>query len=97
MRNAVKRRWKIILAASSHRAYISVMDKNGSGHSALIDSLGGTSAVARATGVADQTVSTWRVRGVSWRYRAALATMARRRRIALPTGFLDPDSDSPAA
>lgn len=66
------------------------MDDNGSGHSALIDNLGGTSAVARALGVADQTVSSWRERGVSWRYRPTLATMARRRKIALPADFLDP-------
>lgn len=65
-------------------------------HIALIDSLGGPTAVAEAVsrrlGIAPpltpQSVSMWKVRGIPWRYRAMLAIMAREDEVSCPPGFL---------
>ena len=55
----------------------------------LIDQLGGTNAVAGLTQNTAATVSGWRVRGISWRFRAVLAALAAERGINnVPADFL---------
>lgn len=69
-------------------------------HSELIDALGGPSAVAglvsRRVGLdkpmTSQMVSNWRRRGVPWRHRGFLASVARERDIGVPPGFLGEDA-----
>lgn len=56
----------------------------------LIGALGGSGAVAKATGLNQSTVSMWRERGIAWRYRPMIADMARKAKVQLPDGFLDP-------
>jgi hypothetical protein len=58
--------------------------------SEIIQSLGGNQAVADMLGVKRGTVAVWQLRGVPWRYRPALAAALKRRRIAVPDGFLVP-------
>lgn len=58
----------------------------------LIDSLGGTGAVSDHLGVASNAVSNWTKRGVPWRFRPAVAQLAKQKRQPLPDGFLDPAS-----
>lgn len=59
-------------------------------HEHLIDRLGGTRAVADALGQNLSTVSMWRVRGVPWRFRPAVANLAKRQKVPLPKAFLEP-------
>lgn len=59
-------------------------------HNELIKALGGSGVVARATGLNQSTVSMWRERGIAWRYRPFIADMARKAKVQLPDGFLDP-------
>ncbi|MSO71370.1 MAG: hypothetical protein EXQ88_05080 [Alphaproteobacteria bacterium] len=63
-------------------------EDEGMAHRAFIDALGGSHAVADRLGEKLSTVSTWRIRGVPWRHRTALATLARQHRVPLPDGFL---------
>ena len=51
--------------------------------------LGGSGALSEELGLPQSTVSTWRVRGIPWRWRPVIADMAKRRKVRLPTGFLD--------
>ena len=55
----------------------------------LIRSLGGLTVVASALGVKPNAVSNWPKRGVPWRYRPAIAELAREKGVELPRGFLD--------
>jgi hypothetical protein len=58
-------------------------------HAELIDALGGIAIVAEHCGVRNlSTVGNWRVRGVSWPYRRAVAALAKKKRVTLPDGFL---------
>lgn len=57
-------------------------------HSELIVALGDTGAVAAELGATDSAVSNWKVRGIPWRWRPKMATMAKRKRVALPENFL---------
>lgn len=59
-------------------------------HEHLIDRLGGTRAVADALGQNLSTVSMWRQRGVPWRFRPAVANLAKRQKVPLPKAFLEP-------
>jgi len=54
----------------------------------LIDALGGSAAVAKALGVSLSAVSNWRSRPIPWRWRPALAALARREGVELPDDFL---------
>ena len=63
----------------------------------FIGALGGSAKVAEATGQNQSTVSMWRVRGVSWRFRPMIADMARKARVQLPDGFLDPIANTEQA
>lgn len=63
------------------------MDKEPN-HASLIVALGDTAAVAEALGLRDNRISNWKQRGVPWRFRPKLAALAKRKRIALPEGFL---------
>lgn len=58
----------------------------------IIDRLGGSKAVAEALHQKQNTISMWRIRGVPWRFRPALAALARRQGVSLPRNFLDPDN-----
>lgn len=57
-------------------------------HADLIVALGDTSTVATTLGLRDNRVSNWKQRGIAWRYRPRVAALARRKRVALPEGFL---------
>ena len=66
-------------------------------HTELIVALGDTSQLASALGLKDNQVSNWKQRGIAWPYRAVIADMAKRKKVALPDGFLDPREESAAA
>jgi hypothetical protein len=57
-------------------------------HAEIIVALGGTVAVAKAVGVSGQVVTNWKTRGISWRYRGAVAKLAATRGVVLPGDFL---------
>lgn len=59
-------------------------------HNELIKALGGSGKVSKAIGLNQSTVSMWRERGIAWRYRPLIADMARKAKVKLPDGFLDP-------
>lgn len=61
-------------------------------HASLIEQLGGHIAVAKALSVAPNVVWNWLQRGVSWPYRAEVARLARRRRVAVPEAFTAPSA-----
>lgn len=56
----------------------------------FIEQLGGSGFLANELGLKQSRVTMWRVNGVAWRFRPAVAKIARRKRISLPAGFLDP-------
>ena len=56
-------------------------------HAALIDALGGPTAVGHLLGVKQNRVSNWKGRGVPWRWRPALAARAAELGVDLPEGF----------
>jgi hypothetical protein len=58
--------------------------------SEIIDALGGTGAVADATGCKQSAVSMWRHNGIPWKRRPTLARLAKEKRVALPADFLVP-------
>ena len=58
----------------------------------LIKALGGVTAVAQALGVSVSRVSNWGLRGVPWRYRPAIADMAKAKRVKLPAEFLQSEA-----
>lgn len=60
----------------------------------IIARLGGRTAVAAMCGVNVEAVRKWELRGVPWRYRATVAAICRRRRIALPAQFLSPEVEA---
>ena len=55
----------------------------------FIQQLGGSGYLARELGLPLSRVSMWRVNGVAWRWRPAVARIARRKKVKLPDGFLD--------
>lgn len=59
-------------------------------HAAFIKLLGDTGSVAAELGLKESAVSMWKRRGVSWRYRPAVAELAEAKRVSIPEGFLDP-------
>lgn len=59
-------------------------------HTEFIDRLGKTRLVAAELGVKQNLVCMWRQRGVSWRWRAAVADLAGSKGVTIPKGFLDP-------
>lgn len=65
-------------------------------HAALIDALGGATALAREIGQPANVTGNWRKRGVSWRWRPAVAKIAEEKGVALPDGFLGPVAAAPA-
>jgi hypothetical protein len=56
----------------------------------LIKALGGTTAVARALGEKPGVVNNWNERGIPWKWRPAVAELARKNKIELPEGFNPP-------
>lgn len=65
-------------------------------HAELIDELGGVTKVARALGIARlAVVGNWRARGVPWKYRQAIATLAAASHVDLPRDFLPPAPVNP--
>lgn len=54
----------------------------------IITALGGTAKVAEALGVALNTTSNWKGRGIPWQMRPKVKALARRKRLALPADFL---------
>ena len=62
-------------------------------HAKLIADLGGTVATAKKLGHGVTPNMTWNWRAadrVPWRWRPALAVVAKREKITLPEGFLEP-------
>lgn len=57
-------------------------------HAEIIDALGGTGALASALGRKDTAVSNWKTNGIPWRWRPAIARMAKDRKMNLPPDFL---------
>ena len=69
-------------------------------HSAFIDALGGPERIANllvahraVLGISHQAVSIWRVRGVPYKHRPLLSTIADGLGIKVPDGFLSPTVD----
>jgi hypothetical protein len=56
----------------------------------IIEALGGNRTVAALLGVEPGTVSVWRKRGIPWRYRPAVHSTLRRKRLPVPEGFMVP-------
>lgn len=54
----------------------------------LIAALGGVTTVAEALELKVSRVSNWGLRGVPWRYRPAIADLAKAKRVKLPPDFL---------
>ena len=64
----------------------------------LIEALGGPTAVANALGIKNSAVvGNWKKRGVSWKWRAAIAELARQKAVPVPPNFLRPTLDDEAA
>lgn len=61
-------------------------------HAAFIESLGDTGAVAAKLGQRDSTISNWKQRSIPWRWRMAIAEIAKKEGVDMPEGFLDPAS-----
>jgi len=60
-------------------------------HAALIEALGGVTALATAIGAKQRSlVSNWLLRGISFQYRPLVADIAKRKRVKLPKDFLKP-------
>lgn len=58
-------------------------------HAALIQKLDGPKAVAERLGeVSEAAVYKWGKRGIPWKWRRAVAAIAREKRIRLPADFL---------
>jgi hypothetical protein len=66
-------------------------------HALLIDALGGATATARLLrahanhSINRSVVQNWRVRGIAWKWRSAVAEHLRKARYAVPADFLTPD------
>jgi hypothetical protein len=61
----------------------------------LINALGGDAVLAAKLGIGNyRVVKNWKGRGIPWRWRPAVAKLAKRARVALPTDFLEPNSDA---
>jgi hypothetical protein len=59
-------------------------------HADFIEALGGVAPVAEYCDIPfRQVVHNWKRRGIPWRWRATVATLARKKRIPLPEKFLD--------
>jgi len=56
-------------------------------HAHLIDALG-IAEIAKATGQKPNTIGNWRKRGIAWKWRPAVASLAARKDIAVPPDFL---------
>ena len=54
----------------------------------IIVALGDTGEVAKALGIADNTVSNWKQRGIPWRWKPRVAILAKERKVMLPADFL---------
>lgn len=54
----------------------------------IIIALGDSAAVSAALGIPQNTVSNWKVRGISWPKRADVKELARKKRVSLPRDFL---------
>lgn len=54
----------------------------------VIVALGDTAKLAEALGVAQNTTSNWKARGIPWAMRAQVKAVARRKRVSLPSDFL---------
>lgn len=66
-------------------------------HRDLILALGGTKAVAQQIRQPRSVVSNWQKRGVPWRWRPEIASLARRKRVKLPADFLAANGHKDAA
>lgn len=60
--------------------------------SKLIEDLGGYAAVAKQLSLPANLVWNWQERGVPWRWRPKVASLAKRAKIKVPADFLEPDT-----
>jgi hypothetical protein len=59
-------------------------------HAKLIDDLGGYKALATKLDLPPSLVWNWQERGISWQWRAQVAAVAKKSRVAVPADFLNP-------
>lgn len=59
-------------------------------HAEIIVALGDTGAVAGALGRKESAVSNWKERGIPWKWKPAVARIAKERGVTLPADFLVP-------
>ena len=57
-------------------------------HAQIIEQLGDTADLAGTLGMPLSTVSVWKARGIPWRHRPRIATMAASKGVLLPADFL---------
>lgn len=55
----------------------------------LIHELGGVTLIAKTLGVRTNVVSNWLIRGIPWKYRPAVAAIAKKKGIKIPADFLE--------
>jgi hypothetical protein len=57
-------------------------------HAALIEKLGGPSALAKRLNLKTNLVANWSARGIAWQWRNAVAELAARDGLTVPEGFV---------
>ncbi len=63
-------------------------------HAQLIEALGGTGRVAGELNLSLSRVSNWKERGIPWKWRYAVAELAKKKCVRLPAGFFEPSASS---
>jgi hypothetical protein len=59
-------------------------------HAKLIQSLGGYIELSKTLDLPPNLVWNWQERGISWQWRAQVAAVAKKARVAVPADFLTP-------
>lgn len=62
----------------------------------FIEELGGSAKVAEELGLPVNVVSNWKKRGIAWPWRARVADLAKRSKVSVPKGFLNPAKETAA-
>ena len=55
----------------------------------IVEALGGAIKVAQALGINTEIVRKFKARGIAWKYRPAVLALARRRKVRVPSDFLE--------
>lgn len=59
-------------------------------HAKIISELGGCGKLAQTLDVPPNVTWNWQERGISWQWRAQVAAVAKKARVAVPADFLTP-------